>query len=175
MKKYLLVASTVLLFACGAEEQVKEEKVEIKEEVEVIMTKHGADISEEGAMTSADFLAKFDGSESMEVKLAANIMEVCSKKGCWMMLDLGEGKEMRVTFKDYEFFVPKDAGGRLAIVEGVASMDTTSVEELKHYLSDAEASQEEIDAVTEPEYNYAFEAVGVIIKEEKTTTSEETH
>ena len=54
-------------------------------------------------------------------------------------------------------------------------MDTTSFEELKHYLSDAEASQEEIDAVTEPEYNYAFEAVGVIIKEEKTTTSEETH
>ena len=87
------------------------------------------------------------------------------------MLDLGDGKEMRVTFKDYEFFVPKDAAGSLAIVEGVASMDTTSVEELKHYLQDAEASQEEIDAVTEPEYNYAFEAIGVIIKNEKLTTS----
>lgn len=175
MKKYLVVASTVLLFACGAEEQPKHEEVEVKEEIEVTITKHGADISEEGAMSAADFLAKFNGSEPMEVKLAAEIMEVCSKKGCWMMLDLGEGKEMRVTFKDYEFFVPKDAGGKFAIVEGVASMDTTSVEELKHYLQDAEASQEEIDAVTEPEYNYAFEAVGVIIKGENTTSSEEIH
>ncbi|MCB0409680.1 MAG: DUF4920 domain-containing protein [Flavobacteriales bacterium] len=171
MKKYLVVASTVLLFACGAEEQVKNDENVMTEEVEVTITKHGADISEEGAITAAEFLSKFDGSQAMEVKLSANISEVCSKKGCWMMLDLGDGKEMRVTFKDYEFFVPKDAAGSLAIVEGVASMDTTSVEELKHYLQDAEASQEEIDAVTEPEYNYAFEAIGVIIKNEKLTTS----
>lgn len=172
MKKYLIIASSVLLFACGSKEEAKEE--EIIETVEVNITKHGADITEEGSITAAEFLAKFDGNP-MEVKLAANIMEVCAKKGCWMMVNLGDDKEMRVTFKDYEFFVPKDAGEKLAIIEGVATMDTTSVEELKHYLSDAEASQEEIDAVTEPEYNYAFEATGVIIKEEKITTSNETH
>ncbi|MCB9361443.1 MAG: DUF4920 domain-containing protein [Flavobacteriales bacterium] len=172
MKKYLIIASSVLLFACGAKDETKIE--EVTETVEVNITKHGADITEDGAITAAEFLAKFDGNP-MEVKLAANIMEVCAKKGCWMMVTLGDGKEMRVTFKDYEFFVPKDAGEKLAIIEGVATMDTTSVEELKHYLSDAEASQEEIDAVTEPEYNYAFEATGVIIKEEKITTSNETH
>lgn len=172
MKKYLVVASTILLFACGAKEEVKTE--EIKEEVEITITKHGAEITEDGAITPAEFLAKFDGNP-MQVKLAANIMEVCAKKGCWMMINLGDDKEMRVTFKDYEFFVPKDAAEKLAIIEGVATMDTTSVEELKHYLSDAEASQEEIDDVTEPEYNYAFEATGVIIKEEKITKSEEKH
>lgn len=172
MKKYLIIASSVLLFACGAKEEAKTE--EVVENVEVTVTKHGADITEDGVITPAEFLAKFDGN-AMEVKLSANIMEVCAKKGCWMMVNLGDDKEMRVTFKDYEFFVPKDAGTKLAIIEGVATMDTTSVEELKHYLSDAEASQEEIDAVTEPEFNYAFEATGVIIKEEKITTSEESH
>ena len=173
MKKYLIIASSVLLFACGAKEEAKTEDI-VEENVEVTITKHGTDISEDGAITAAEFLAKFDGN-AMDVKLSANIMEVCAKKGCWMMLNLGEDKEMRVTFKDYEFFVPKDAGTKLAIIEGVATMDTTTVEELKHYLSDAEATQEEIDAVTEPEFNYAFEATGVIIKDEKITTGEASH
>jgi len=39
-------------------------------------------------------------------------------------------------------------------------------------LQDAEASQEEIDAITEPEINYSFEAEGVIIKEEKLISNE---
>ena len=55
----------------------------------------------------------------------------------------------------------------------VLQIDTTSVATLKHYLEDAEASQEEIDAVTEPEINYSFEAEGVIIKEEKLITKGE--
>ena len=33
-------------------------------------------------------------------------------------------------------------------------------------------TQEEIDAITEPEYNYSFEATGVIIKEESISTNE---
>lgn len=171
MKKIIIAASTILLFACSNHEHPEE----VTENVEVIITKHGEDITEEGALTVAEFLAQFEGKDSLETKLMATITEVCAKKGCWMMINLGDDKEMRVTFKDYEFFVPKDAAEKLAIIEGVATMDTTSVEELKHYLSDAEASQEEIDAVTEPEYNYAFEATGVIIKEEKITKSEEKH
>ena len=48
-----------------------------------------------------------------------------------------------------------------------------SVATLTPYLEDAEASQEQIDAVTEPEINYSFEAEGVIIKEEKLITKGE--
>ncbi len=90
-----------------------------------------------------------------------------------MTINLGEDKEMRVRFKDYDFFVPKDAAGKFTIVQGFAKIDTTSIDELKHYLKDAEASQEEIDAITEPKINYSFEAEGVIIKEEKLISNEE--
>ena len=171
MKKIIIAASTILLFACSNHEQPEE----VTENVEVIITKHGEDITEEGALTVAEFLAQFEGKDSLETKLMATITEVCAKKGCWMTLDLGNDMEMRVTFKDYGFFMPKDAAGRLAYIQGVARIDTTSVEELKHYLQDAEATQEEIDAVTEPEINYSFEAVGVIIKEEKITNGKESH
>jgi len=171
MNKYLVIVGTAFLMACGNSESTTEVK-EITEDIVVEITKHGDDISEDGAITPAEFLAQFNGVDSLETKLAANISEVCAKKGCWMTLDLGDEKTMRVTFKDYGFFVPKDAAGKLATIQGVARIDTTDVLTLKHYASDANATQEEIDAITEPEINYSFEATGVVIKQETLTTIE---
>ncbi len=72
---------------------------------------------------------------------------------------------MLVRFLDYGFFMPLDAAGRTAIIEGLAKVDTLSVEWLKHQKEDASASQEEIDAITEPEISYTIEeATGVILK-----------
>ena len=170
MKNLLLIASAVFLFSCGNTEQ-KEEVQEVIEEVTVEISKHGEEITEDGAISTTEFLAQFEGQEALTTKIIGTIEEVCSKKGCWMTMNLSDDKDMRVTFKDYEFFVPLDAAGKQTIIEGIATMDTTTVEMLKHYAEDAGDSQEEIDAITEPEFNYAFEATGVIVKEETTTTN----
>lgn len=167
MKHILFIAGIAFLAGCGNTNHSTEK---VKEEVKT--TKHGEAINEEGAVTSPEFLTQFEGKDSLNIKLTANIAEVCSQKGCWMKLDMENGKTIRVTFKDYEFFVPKDAAGKMAIVQGVAKMKTLDVATLKHYAEDADASQEEIDAITEPEINYVFEAVGVIIKEETTVLAE---
>ncbi|MCF6360269.1 MAG: DUF4920 domain-containing protein [Cyclobacteriaceae bacterium] len=166
MKGILFIASILLLSSCDNSNQSNKNA----EFESIKITNHGEVITDEGAISSADFLSKFESKDSLEIKLTANITEVCSKKGCWMKLDMDNGKTMRVTFKDYGFFVPKDAAGRTAIIQGVAKMDTVDIATLKHYAEDADASQEEIDAITEPEINYAFEAVGVIIKENKSTS-----
>ena len=47
--------------------------------------------------------------DTLEVKFKSEINEVCQKKGCWMTLDLADDKEAFVKFKDYGFFVPKNA------------------------------------------------------------------
>ncbi|MDG1477025.1 MAG: DUF4920 domain-containing protein [Vicingaceae bacterium] len=172
MKKLLFIAGAAFLFSCGNTEHKTEEVKEIIEEVTVEISKHGEEITEDGAISTTEFLAQFDGKEALETKITGSIEEVCSKKGCWMTMNLSDDKNMRVTFKDYEFFVPLDAGGKETIIQGTATMDTTTVEMLKHYAEDAGDSQEEIDAITEPEFNYAFEATGVIVKEEKTTSNE---
>lgn len=173
MKKIVLIFSVFAFISCQNTENKEEtSQSEIKEEVEITVTKHGKDISEEGAITVAEFLSQMEGKDSLFTKITAPINEVCAKKGCWMTLNLGNDNDMRVKFKDYDFFVPKDAGGKIAIVEGFARLDTTSIEELKHYLEDANASQEEIDAITEPEIDFVFEAEGVIIKEEKLLSNE---
>ena len=71
---------------------------------------------------------------------------------------------MRVTFKDYGFFVPLNADNSEAIVNGYAFIDVVSVKELKHYAKDGGKSQAEIDKITKPEVTYAFRATGVLIK-----------
>jgi hypothetical protein len=99
-----------------------------------------------------------------EMKIVGTIEEVCQKKGCWMKLDLGNGEKMRITFKDYAFFVPKDASGREVVLDGLAMIEETSLESLRHYAEDAGKSKAEIEAITEGTKELVFEARGVILK-----------
>lgn len=124
----------------------------------------GAKIDAKGAIGPEQFLKQMEGKESMEVKLEAKIETCCKKKGCWMDLNLENGTTMKVRFKNYEFFVPKDADGRTAIVQGVAKVEMTDLETLRHYAQDAGKSEEEIAAITEGQKAITFEAIGVIIK-----------
>ncbi|WP_258103278.1 DUF4920 domain-containing protein [Marinoscillum sp. MHG1-6] len=56
--------------------------------------------------------------ETSSVKLAAIVEEVDQEEGSWMILKNDEGFPIRVTFKDYEFFVPKNIAGKEVIVQG---------------------------------------------------------
>ncbi len=124
----------------------------------------GDTISEAGAIAADQLTTQMQGKDSLKVKLTATIADVCQKKGCWMNLNIGKDQTMKVSFKDYAFFVPKDAAGKTTVIEGVAFTDTTSVADLKHYAEDAGKSKEEIEKITQPEINIGFEAHGVIIK-----------
>jgi hypothetical protein len=123
----------------------------------------GEKIKLDGAIEGASFLKQIDGKDSLLVKISAPIVNVCQKKGCWMNVDLGEGKQMMVRFKDYGFFVPKDADGKIAVMDGVAFREVLSVDMLRHYAEDAGKSKEEIEKITEPETRLSFEASGVLI------------
>jgi hypothetical protein len=85
-------------------------------------------------------------------------------KGCWMKVRTTDGQTMRVTFRDYGFFVPKDIAGKQVVFEGTAQQSTTSVADLKHYAEDAGKSKEEIAKITQPEKAVTFVADGVIVK-----------
>ncbi|UJP63550.1 DUF4920 domain-containing protein [Mongoliitalea daihaiensis] len=161
MKKLLSILLGLSLLACQSETKTVEE--EGKEELPVGM--FGDKISESGALTLESLVTTLEDSGEFEGKVIGEIKDVCSMKGCWMTIDLPNGETMRVTFKDYGFFVPKNAHGYPVIIEGVASKKFTDVATLKHYAEDAGKSQEEIDAITNPKVEYAFEAVGVIIQE----------
>lgn len=126
----------------------------------------GAEFDESLAITPAELVEKrnaFEG-DSMEVVLAANINECCKKKGCWMTIDLENGEEMMVRFRDYDFFVPLNADGRSTVLKGKVFNDTIDVAMLQHYAEDAGASADSIAKITEPQVSFSFLADGVVVK-----------
>ncbi|MBL0342091.1 MAG: DUF4920 domain-containing protein [Bacteroidetes bacterium] len=124
----------------------------------------GAKIDDTGAITMQELVAKMSESNEMAVKVTGKVSEVCQAKGCWMTLEKGDGTTMRVSFTDYGFFMPKDISGKTVVIQGRAKIETTSVDELRHYAEDAKKSKEEIAKITEPKRELAFEADGVIVK-----------
>ena len=89
------------------------------------------------------------------------IVRSCKMEGCW--LELAPSKDasaVRIKMKDHAFFVPLDAAGLKARVEGVMSVKTLSKEEVKHLMDDDGAKFDKINAdgtVTE----ISFLATGV--------------
>lgn len=71
---------------------------------------------------------------------------------------------MRVKFKDYKLFMPKDIAGKEVVIHGKAMKKEVPVDELQHYAADAGKSKEEISQITKPEVQLSFEADGVLIK-----------
>ena len=112
----------------------------------------GAAIQSEGATPILSSLAELDSTQS-EIKIIAEIEDVCQAKGCWMTLKGENGESIRVTFKDYGFFVPKDASGKQVVVMGLASISELAEDMAKHYADDAgeefspEASRREVSIV----------------------------
>ena len=103
--------------------------------------------------------------ESVQTKLEGEIISTCPKKGCWIEMKIDD-KDVFVKFKDYGFFVPKSGmEGKKAIIKGLASIDTISIEDLKHYAEDAGKSKAEIEKIISPEIKISLLAEGVIIKD----------
>lgn len=165
MKKILAIALSLSLLACQSQEKSSETEKAEGGNTDLPIGFFGEEITPSGALSLTSLVASLEKSEEFEGKIVGEIKDVCAMKGCWMTIDLPNGETMRVTFKDYGFFVPKNAQGFPVIIEGVASKKIIDVATLKHYAEDAGKSQEEIDAINSPKVEYAFEAKGVIIQE----------
>ncbi|MBL7886878.1 MAG: DUF4920 domain-containing protein [Flavobacterium sp.] len=162
MKKIISAVLVVLVLASCKNNETEEAK-----EKEVAYKVFGDSISAEGAITKEDMFVKYKDlkeGDTVEVKFASKIKEVCQKKGCWMQLELPEENSAFVKFKDYGFFVPLNAANSEVIVNGKAFVSVESVEELRHYAKDAGESQAAIDSIVKPETTYSFMANGVLLK-----------
>jgi len=124
----------------------------------------GEQIVAEGATSFTEVIWPATSQDTVDIKLSGTIQEVCQAKGCWMTLQKEEMEEIVfIKFKDYGFFVPKDASGKDAIVSGKLYAAVTSVDELRHYAEDKGASASEIAAITKPQREIKMMADGVII------------
>jgi len=104
--------------------------------------------------------AEFDGKD---ILVKAEVGQVCQSKGCWIVLKDGDA-QVRVTFKDYSFFVPKDSAKQMAVVQGRIFEKEISPAEARHYAKDAGQPKEEVKKITEGSKAPWFEATGLTLK-----------
>jgi len=95
------------------------------------MIKRGAPVSDARPTPLADVIKSPEAFTEKAVVVEGTVNNVCTNKGCWMELD-----GMRVTFKDYGFFVPKTSKGYAARIEGVTKVEKVSKEEAEHLKSE---------------------------------------
>ena len=149
----------VLFFSC---QNIKSKRLPVKiDSVSYFSYGTGFDLLN---VVSMDYLIeKVENSpDSVQLKVKGKIIDVCSKKGCWMTIELPNKQELMIRFKDYGFFVPIDSSGEV-IINGLAYINNTSVDELRHYAKDAGASINDIESIVEPKITYNFEADGVLL------------
>lgn len=165
--RHLIILAVVTAFVtvCQPKKPTSPETVEADAVQSIQVGNYGAEVQEEGIVSPAEMIAIVEQKGSFEGKISGVIGEVCTKKGCWLTMDLPNGESMRVTFKDYGFFVPTDSQGFPVILDGVAILTETDVNTLRHYAEDQGKSKEEVNAIKTAKREITFEAVGVKIKE----------
>ncbi len=166
--KHILSALVLitLMVSCKSKGQEVEKQEVVKEEI--AYASFGDKINDENVMTTKQMAEKYKSmsvGDTINTKISATVIEVCQAKGCWMTLNLENGEEAMVKFKDYGFFMPKDIAGKEVVLNGKAFVNEVPVDEQRHYAEDAGKTKEEIAAIIEPKKTYSFEADGVLIKQ----------
>ena len=112
-------------------------------------THYGEPFTIEGEATPlAEAIKTLTEGQNETIKIAAIVKTSCRKKGCWMQLEpVGDAEPIRVTFKDYGFFVPKHADGMAAVAEGIFEKETVTEGMRRHFAEDAGKSATEIAAI----------------------------
>lgn len=166
MKNVLsLIMILTLLVSC--KEQAKTNTDETTISTDTAYTLVGMPIDNANALSAKQMSTHYEDmkiGDTLNSKMTAKVDAVCQMKGCWMTLNLEDGNQVMVKFKDYGFFVPKDIAGKEVIVNGKAFVEATSVEDQRHIAEDAGKSEADIAAITAPKKTFAFEADGVLIK-----------
>lgn len=147
--------------------QKKENPVGSDSNARIVFESFGKEIDQANALESDVMYKKFQNlvqSDTLSTKFNAKVLDVCKARGCWMRLELENGEEAMVKFKDYGFFVPMDITGREVIVNGKAFVGEMSVADQKHYAKDGGQSDNEIAKITQPKKTYGFLADGVLLK-----------
>ena len=76
-------------------------------------------------------------------QVETRIAKVCQKKGCFFIAQQDE-HILRVSFRDYGFFIPTDSSGKTVIIAGELIQKDLSPEQATHYKADLKSNSDEI-------------------------------
>lgn len=100
--------------------------------------------------------------EGKEIVVKAKVDKVCQSKGCWLVLKDGD-TQVRVTFANYSFFVPKNSAKSEAVVQGKLFEKEVSAAEARHYAKDEHLPAKEVAKIQSAQKAPWFEATGLTL------------
>lgn len=164
----LIIVAITLLSSCGNKLKAEQEMLmglKLANSIELGESYGPIDVISDKAISVDEMLKLFEGkTEKTEYTFEGELNEVCSKAGCWVNIDKGNGETFMVRFKDHFTIPPNTAIGTIAYFHGMAYWDTVSVNLLQHFAEDAGKSKEEVSKIIEPKYELNFEADGITLK-----------
>ena len=113
---------------------------------------------------AVELAAAMETDDELELQLTGTIVEVCHGSGCWLEMDMGNGQRVLVTFPKDVYVVDTTAIGKPAIIDGLVTKEIISVKRLQLQAADEGASDEEINAITQPVAEFSLEAKHVGIR-----------
>ena len=121
--------------------------------------KRGAAIGDSPVIDLAQALRSISSYADRTVTVEGTVNRVCQMKGCWMeLVPAGAQRGIRVTFKDYAFFVPTDSRGAGARLEGMFEQNTFSKRDADHLIAEGVALTRNPDG-TATEVSFVAQAV----------------
>lgn len=134
MKSLLFAVALLLLQSAYADEKVVRlsEPVSATDDYEVFGSEMAMDDKPLGL---AVIMASPDQYAGQTVLVETRVSKVCQKKGCFFIAQDGDAL-VRVSFKDYGFFVPTDIGGKRVTLSGILVERNISPEQAQHFAED---------------------------------------
>jgi hypothetical protein len=118
----------------------------------------GAGLTLEEVSSLREVVAHPEAWADRPVLVEGQVRDVCQRRGCWLVLG-HEQAEVRVRFQDYAFFVPKDAAGRHAYIEGRVRSERLTEEMARHYAE--ESARGDPSRIRGPQVVVSLTATGV--------------
>lgn len=101
------------------------------------VVRRGAEIGDSPTVDLKEALAAAEEYVGRSVIVEGKVDKVCPVKGCWLeLMPADEARGVRVKFKDYGFFVPKDSMGSMARLEGKFVREELSKREVDHLVGE---------------------------------------
>jgi hypothetical protein len=131
-------------------------------------TSYGAGLTGTEVVKISELMANPDAYLGKTVRVEGLVLDVCSKRGCWM--DLASDKEfqtIRIKVEDGVIVFPLEAKGKTAVAEGVLTKrELTEEQAIAWKKHEAECAKSKFDEAshTGPMTLYMIEGKGAVIR-----------
>jgi len=112
----------------------------------------------------ADKVEAFMGTKiRISTTITGKVLQVDTPKGGWLQLDAGGGKIIRVHFKDYNVFIPKQLKGRNVMIQGVAQK-LLIADDMQHFAGENVDRKKQNAVKPDAKQRLTFEAWGLMVE-----------